>query len=209
MPFVIDNWSEIARDYQGGSLLLGNGASIAIDSRFGYSSIIEHARKNELLSDDIEQLFDFFKTEDFELVLRLVWQASNVNRSLRIPDERTYTAYIRVRECLIQSVRDIHPEYQEISEYLPSIYTFIKEFSTVISLNYDLIIYWAIMHGTSIRDRHSLKDCFVNKQFYENWRDLRTSLHYGGITTLVFYPHGNLVLCRNNVEAEFKITSHA
>ncbi|MCL6742321.1 DUF4917 family protein [Kosakonia sp. R1.Fl] len=208
MPFRIYNWVEIANDYNRGSLLLGNGASMAIDDRFGYSSIIEYARDHGLLTDDIEQLFCFFNTADFELVLRLVWQASNVNRSLRIPDERTHAAYVRVRECLIQSVRDIHPEHQEISRDLPAIYNFIKRFSTVISLNYDLIIYWAIMYGTRINDNHLLKDCFVSRRFYENWRNLRESFFYGQSVTLVFYPHGNLVLCRNNVEAEFKITNH-
>lgn len=207
MCFRINNWLEIANNYYGGSLLLGNGASMAIDSRFGYSSIIAHARDHGLLTNDIRQLFDFFKTEDFELVLRLVWQASNVNRSLRIPDERTHAAYVRVRECLIQSVRDIHPEYHEISGDLPAIYNFTKRFRTIISLNYDLIIYWAIMYGTRIHDNHLLKDCFVNGQFYENWRILREPLYYRAFTTLVFYPHGSLVLCRNNVEAEFKINS--
>ncbi|MPT45784.1 MAG: DUF4917 family protein, partial [Klebsiella sp.] len=33
--------------------------------------------------------FRFFFLFDFELILRLVWQASNVNKSLEIPDHRT------------------------------------------------------------------------------------------------------------------------
>ncbi len=74
---------------------------MAIDDRFGYSSIIEHEREHGFLTNDIEQLFYFFNTADFELALRLVWQAPNVNRSLRIQDERTHAAYVRVRECLI------------------------------------------------------------------------------------------------------------
>lgn len=208
MPFRIFEWEEIAQNYRRGSLLLGNGASMSIDDRFGYTSLIEHARENGLLTQDVLQLFDFFNTTDFELVLRLVWQASNVNRSLLIPDERTHAAYVRVRECLIQSVRDVHPEYQEISDQIPAIYDFIKNFKTVISLNYDLILYWAIMYGIDVPDRHSLKDCFVNGQFYENWRRLRHPI-YGDIsTTLAFYPHGSLVLSRNNVESEFKVTGN-
>jgi hypothetical protein len=77
----------------------------------------------------------------FELILRIVWQASNVNRSLRIPDERTHAAYVSLRDCLIQTVRDIHPEHGRVSAYLPNIYQFLQNFKTVVSLNYDLVVY--------------------------------------------------------------------
>lgn len=204
----IFEWKDIADNFCAGSLLLGNGASISIDERFGYKSLIDHAIENGLFTQDITQLFNFFKTSDFELVLRLVWQASNVNRSLSIPDEKTHAAYVRVRECLIESVRNVHPEYQEISKHLPVIYNFLKNFRTVVSLNYDLILYWSIMYGMEVRDRHSLKDCFVNGQFYENWRRLRDPINGDISTTLAFYPHGSLVLSRNNIESEFKVTGN-
>ncbi len=61
MPFRIYEWDEIASDYSG-TLLLGNGASISIDDRFGYGSLIEYARKNGLLTEDVQQLFQFFHT---------------------------------------------------------------------------------------------------------------------------------------------------
>lgn len=206
--YRISQWSEIARYYCNGALLLGNGASMSVDSRFGYTSLIEHARTHGLLNQDIQQLFDFFETTDFELILRLVWQASNVNRSLNIHDERTHKAYMRVRECLIKSVRNVHPEYHEISHNLPVIYEFIKKFSTVISLNYDLILYWSIMYGVGVNDKHAIKDCFVRGKFYENWRRLRKPMYNERSTTLAFYPHGSLVLSRNNVESESKILSN-
>lgn len=205
MPFEICNWGDIAQNYYGGSLLLGNGASISIDNRFAYQSLLAHAREENLLTQDIQQLFNFFNTSDFELILRLVWQASNVNQSLSIQDERTHAAYVRVRDCLIQSVRNVHPEYQEISEHLPPIYEFLKTFKTVLSLNYDLILYWAIMYGVNIPDHHSLKDCFVSGQFDGNWCRLRMPIYGDRSTTLAFYPHGSLVLSRNRVETEFKI----
>ncbi|MBL0592638.1 DUF4917 family protein [Aeromonas veronii] len=208
MPHRIFEWEEISQIYNRGALLLGNGASISINARFGYSSLIEHAQENNLLTDDVQQLFNFFNTSDFELILRLVWQASNVNRSLLIPDARTHEAYIRVRECLIQAVRDVHPEYQDVSEHIPAIYNFLRSFRTVISLNYDLILYWTIMYGLGVPDHHSLKDCFVNGHFYEDWRRLRTPIYGDRTTTLAFYPHGSLVLARDNIESELKITGN-
>lgn len=83
LPTKIFQWSDIKDEFNGGAILLGNGASIAIDDSFAYGSLKEHATDNGLLTDDIQSLFDFFHTDDFELILRIVWQATNVNKSLR------------------------------------------------------------------------------------------------------------------------------
>ena len=101
MPHQVTQWDELVAEYRRGTILLGNGASIAVSPRFAYGSLLEHAQQNGLLTEDVGRLFDFFDTQDFELILRLVWQASNVNRSLQIPDDRTHAAYLRVRDCLI------------------------------------------------------------------------------------------------------------
>lgn len=207
MHFAIHNWEVIANNYSS-TLLLGNGASRAVDARFGYGSLVEHAFNRGLFTNDVQSLFQFFRTEDFELILRLVWQASNVNQSLNIPDTRTHDAYVRVRDSLIRAVRDIHPEYQQVSAQIPVIYDFIKGFETVLSLNYDLILYWAVMYGQDVRDRRSLKDCFVDNVFYDDWIRLRQPIGYNESSTLAFYPHGSLVLARNIVDAELKLAGN-
>ena len=206
MQFRIKPWGEIAENYSG-TILLGNGASISVDSCFSYGSLITHAKEQEFFNEDVQQLFDSFNTVDFELILRIVWQASNVNRSLRIPDERTHAAYVRVRECLIQTVRSIHPEYGQVEVHLPHIYRFLRRFDTVLSLNYDLLVYWAMIFGRDIVDGHAFKDCFVGDGvFDENWQRFRQPIRSRHkTTTLVFYPHGSLVLCRDRLEQEFKI----
>ncbi|MBA6063980.1 DUF4917 family protein [Pseudomonas mosselii] len=205
MPHEIHPWAQIAENYEH-TLLLGNGASIAVNRSFSYGSLLEHAREQGLLVEDVERLFGFFETEDFELILRIVWQATNVNRSLQIQDERTREAYVRVRDCLIASVRSIHPEHGQVSEVLPALYQFMKRFKTVMSLNYDLIIYWASMYGWNIPDGHVMKDCFVGGgAFYDEWEELREPIRDQRSTTLVFYPHGSLILCRNRIEQERKI----
>lgn len=207
MPFEIQPWANISANYRG-TIILGNGASISVSPRFAYASLLQHALNNGLLPKDVQQLFDFFQTSDFELVLRLVWQASNVNRALQIHDARTYNAYISVRESLIQAVRAIHPEYNEISDQIPNIYGFLKRFNTVISLNYDLIVYWAMTYGLDIYDQHSFKDCFVSGYFDENWQRFRQSIGpHDRAITLVFYPHGSLIFCRNAVERESKVNA--
>lgn len=77
-------WNKISDKYKDGVLLLGNGASIAIDEKFKYESIFKNTQKTE----EIEQLFNFFKTNDFEFVLKLLWQTTNINNVLAIIDEK-------------------------------------------------------------------------------------------------------------------------
>lgn len=205
MPFEIQPWEKLAGAYRD-TILLGNGASISVNPSFSYGSLLEHARANGLMSQDLQRLFDFFGTSDFELILRLVWQASNINRALRISDEQTHVAYRRVRDSLIQAVRNIHPEHDVVREHLPNIYHFLKSFSTVISLSYDLILYWAVTYGIDIDDGHAFKDCFVGGgRFDDNWQRFREPIGKERSASLVFYPHGSLVLCRNRVEEERKI----
>jgi len=208
MTYEIRQWLDIAHDYRA-TLILGNGASIAVSPSFNYGSLLDHARTSSLMAYDVERLFHFFRTTDFELILRIVWQASNVNRSLDIADSRTHEAYVGVRDCLIQSVQSIHPEFDQVRHHLPAIYQFLKQFDTVASLNYDLIVYWALMHGYDQDDRHAIKDCFgARGQFQDDWRRLRTPIRGQRSATLVFYPHGNLSLCRDSVETEFKVHSN-
>lgn len=205
MPYPILQWTQISHLYHRGTLLLGNGSSIAVAPSFGYSSLSEHVQNNGLLTDDIIQLFQSFRTSDFELILRLVWQASNVNTSLGIPDDRTHQAYMRVRDCLIQAVRNVHPEYSSVQRHLPQMYEFLKSFDTVLSLNYDLLVYWTMTYGLSVPDGHIFKDCFSgNARFDDNWKRYR-NVFRERTNTLVFYPHGSLALCRNSIEQEFKI----
>ncbi|MEJ1165672.1 DUF4917 family protein [Variovorax sp. CCNWLW186] len=204
MPFPIEQWVQISRIYHQDTLLLANGASIAVSPSFSYGSLLDHAQQGGLLEEDVSLLFHFFETSDFELVLRLVWQASNVNKSLRIPDNRTHQAYLNVRECLIRAVRDVHPEYDPVSGRLPSMYEFLKGFDTVLSLNYDLLVYWTMTYGLNVQDGHLFKDCFRNGMFDDNWQRFREP-YRERTNTLVFYPHGNLALCRNAVEQESKI----
>ena len=205
MPFEIHDWNEIADRFTQGTVLVGNGASIAVDRKFLYTSLLEEARRLGQFNPEIEMLFQSFDTFDFELVLRLVWHATKVNSSLGIPDPLTQRVYQDSRRALIETVREVHPLHFEVINRLPSMYRFLKQFSTVLSLNYDLLVYWTMTHGLNISDGHSFKDCFLNGQFDDDWTRFR-ALYAERSNTLVFYPHGNLALCRNLVETEYKIS---
>lgn len=208
MTYQIHNWLDIAGKYSD-SILLGNGASISINKGFTYRSLKQHAVEHGLLTDQVQRLFGYFNTDDFELILRLVWQANKVNLALKITDQQTRIAYEHVRDCLIRAVQSIHPEYSEVEQQFPYIANFLSSFKTVFSLNYDLTLYWVIMYANSIYDGHSFKDCIIHGQFDSNWWRFRDSIgRYDRNITLVFYPHGSLVLARNILEQETKLGAH-
>lgn len=205
MLYQINNWSDISREYSD-SILLGNGASISIDRSFTYSSLKQHAIENGLLTEQVQRLFRYFRTEDFELILRLVWQANKVNLVLDIADQQTRVAYEHVRDCLIRAVRSIHPEYFEVEQQLPYIANFLSRFKMVFSLNYDLTLYWVVMYSNRIFNGHTFKDCIIHGKFNSNWRYFRDSISQSNrYTTLIFYPHGSLVLARDVLEQEIKL----
>jgi hypothetical protein len=79
-------------------------------------------------------------------------------------------------------------------------------FKHVFSLNYDLLVYWAMMYGNNVAGGHRFKDCFIGGAFSDDWEDLREPI---GVerTTLVFYPHGNLVLATNVSGQEVKLST--
>ncbi|HHQ4680559.1 TPA: DUF4917 family protein, partial [Aeromonas veronii] len=61
MEYKIYDWLDISNEFQD-SLLLGNGASIAIDKSFMYKSLREHSIEHGLLTHNVKALFEYFET---------------------------------------------------------------------------------------------------------------------------------------------------
>ncbi len=205
MPDILE-WSEIQDKFSGGALLLGNGASMAIHPGFGYQSLREAAEKKGHITAAITEIFSAFITPDFELVLRRLWEATLVNKALGIEPGKVEEAYQQVRKALISTVRDVHISYDDAKKHFVPMYRFMKCFDTVFCLNYDLLVYWAIMESQAELGRWRFMDCFeTGGVFAEDWAGKREK--YGGAegSTLVFYPHGNLVTALLDGHTEAKI----
>jgi hypothetical protein len=201
----IFQWSEIESQFTGGSLLIGNGSSIAVSSNFSYSSLFEVAKNKGYLTEPVQEVFNKFGVDDFELVLRRLWQAKLVNEALGIDKGQVEVAYENVRTALINTVREIHVTYEDAQPHLQHIAVFTKQFETVLSLNYDLILYWAMMYENSSLGGNWFKDCFFNNEFQIDWGWMNKPFHGVVGTTLVFYPHGNLILYRKKFSSERKL----
>ena len=204
--YAIKDWAEIKDDYENGNLIIGNGASVALHQKFRFDSLKEEAEKLRLFNDDISKLFIEFDTSDFELILRLVWHAKLINKHLGIVDQKLDSAYENIKQALIKVVKEVHCEHSDIADQLPQLYQFTKQFRTVVSLNYDLILYWILMYGNRNEDGHRFKDCFQGSGlFRNNWQDLRNPIRKEKEVTLSLYQHGNLSIFRDAKNTETKV----
>jgi hypothetical protein len=203
----IVSWNEIAPGVSE-SLLLGNGASIAVHPGFCYRSLLESAREEQLITDAVQCIFDHMRTQDFELVMSMVWHAFHVNQALGVEDNATARAYRDVQTALVHAVQRTHAIYEAARPHLNAIAAFPGRFKTVFSLNYDLLVYWAMLHGNNALGGHRFKDCFINGEFNDEWESLRAPIG-GHDATLVFYPHGNLALGTDVAGREYKLSAGA
>ncbi len=132
------------------SLLIGNGFSRACrDDLFSYTALFE-ASKDEL-DPKTKSAFEALGTTDFETVMKALKQGEllvknyspgDLNLSQKFRDEAS-----SLRDILAKVIASNHPErMDEISEEKFSYCRqFISNFARIYSLNYDLLLYWALM----------------------------------------------------------------
>lgn len=199
-------WSQIENQFHD-NVILGNGASIAVHQLFHYQSLLNVAENNNLITQNVSGIFRHLQTQDFELVLKMLWHTFHINQALGVADNTTAFTYYEIRRALIEVIRSSHVSYQDVENKLEPIGHFLHRFRTVINLNYDLIVYWSLMAMQRILGR-CLKDCFRDGQFlYNDWRDYRNTIDNCHHSTLVFYPHGSLFLATEVTGDERKIAS--
>ena len=198
----IDVWASL-RDANWQTLMLGNGASIAIHNEFAYPTLHSVADAKGLLATTAP-IFAKLGTTDFEHVLLACWYAEHVNVALGTPSADISAAYAEVRTALIQAVHSVHPVHADVAADLQRAGTFASSFPTVVSLNYDLTLYWAMLLFNAANGSW-FKDAFHHGEFQTNWGYLRRPLPPATGATLVFYPHGSLSVARDYIGDETKI----
>ncbi len=136
------------------ALLLGNGFSAKYAN---YSTLLEKA---ELAPGSaVRALFDLLKTVDFEAVVRSLEQASLVETAYgngQHAKQLELDAQL-VREALVHAVRKTHPAHrEELAPYYDGASSFLSKFTTVFTLNYDLLLYWVSLEGGGFSDGFGL-----------------------------------------------------
>lgn len=181
---------------------MGNGASIAINKKFAYETLYRVAEEKRFLGASAP-IFEKLKTKDFEHVLLACWYANHVNEALGTPSNNISDAYKEVRKALINAVHSVHPEYADVQSELERVGGFASGFNTVVSLNYDITFYWAMMLFNDGKGNW-FKDAFIKGKFDTDWERLRKPYNTDD-ATLVFYPHGSLLVARDYLGQEKKI----
>ncbi len=133
-------------------VLLGNGFSIDWNSSiFKYDALVDQADFSSL-SVDAKELFALLNTKDFEAVIEALRRASSLASfyATSEPDlsKRFTEDAEKLKGILASTIAKNHPDQpNEISkseyEYCRR---FIANFSGIYTLNYDLLLYWALMH---------------------------------------------------------------
>jgi hypothetical protein len=132
-------------------LLLGNGFSRACrNDIFAYDSLFNRADFSNL-SEFARSSFELLRTTDFEVVMRSLRSAALLTRAYRSDlsqvAEEFDSAAAKLRDVLVGAIAGHHPEFPaEISTAsYASCRRFLSNFHDVYTLNYDLLLYWALM----------------------------------------------------------------
>lgn len=181
-------------------LLLGNGFSQAcLPKVFSYKSLFE-AAKFEKLSPQVKNAFNALGTEDFEIVMDGLIKASKLvglySKHNDLAECLSNNAN-ELRELLVATIANSHPAMpSEIeTERYAACRRFLSGFDKIYSLNYDLLLYWALMSDRSnpneelsIRFDDGFRSSGNDKADYVTW-DIENSYNQN-----VFYLHGALHL---------------
>jgi hypothetical protein len=182
------DWNQLQSTHPCSGLLLGNGASLAVWKNFAYDSLFELAQttRNKPLSPTELALFKSMDTENFEPVLSGLKVAMRVNAALTISSSSPRNRYFAIKEALIHGIRSAHIPWRLMApSTIAHISKALSQYETVYSTNYDLLTYWAVMHGAQPFDDLFDDDAQFNLH--------RTASH----ATRILYLHGGMQLVKN------------
>jgi len=132
-------------------LLLGNGFSIAVKPDiFSYNSLYEKADFSN--APEIKEIFAALNTKDFEKVIQYLVIAARVVRIYDPNNQPLIDKLLRhaelVKSSLVQTVAQHHPDrpYALTDDQYKSCRSFLYQFGHKFTLNYDVLLYWALMN---------------------------------------------------------------
>ncbi|ANC91121.2 DUF4917 domain-containing protein [Azospirillum humicireducens] len=143
-------------------LLLGNGFSIALKPDiFHYASLYEAADFSA--APKVKDLFEALGTRDFETVIRHLTDTAKVVR-VYWPERVKAIARLEedaaaIKNALVSAIARNHPArpYEISPEQYAHCRHFLMPFKHIYTLNYDVLLYWALMQ-TEVDDLKLLPD---------------------------------------------------
>lgn len=180
---AIDQLTDIEKP----SILIANGFSQAWDaSIFNYSNILNAASFGKR-DKEIKGLFDLSETYDFETIMNQLVSAQIVLESYGgdpaliqlIKDDQEV-----LKEALVTAIAKTHPSvpYQVTDSQYVTVRNFLSTFKNIFSLNYDLLLYWAINKFDLEPNSYRVDDGF---RWPTSWQATDTKQN-------LFFLHGGL-----------------
>lgn len=173
-----------AGNNENSSVLLGNGFSAAWNRKiFSYSSLLNAA---EGMSPEIRKVFKEFDTSDFEKVISAYSNAASVCNAYGI-ENNFFEEAKAVREALVDTIAANHPENpgDVTEEEYESCIHFLSNFGNMVyTVNYDMLLYWVLMHDWFKEDKSKRKLGTVGDGFsygteeFLNWSSSRPRFRY-------------------------------
>lgn len=184
-------------------LLLGNGFSRALrNDIFSYDALFDRAEFSTL-SPLARRAFDALDTTDFEIVMRALRDAALLVEAYAT-DKSELAAQMRtdadgLRELLVRTIASNHPARPGDVAKLAyeRCRAFLSCFSTVYTLNYDLLLYWALMQDElepHIDSDDGFRTPDDGPMDYVTWEVEKTD------TQKIFYLHGALHIFDGGIE---------
>ncbi|MEO1367893.1 MAG: DUF4917 family protein [Acidobacteriota bacterium] len=190
----------------GANLLLGNGFSIACDSRYSYRALRQHA--DGRLPEVSRALLDRLGTDNLEQVLQIVedarWVAEQCGQSdgsLAATHRQTCVALVQALAAdHLTSPRQIDLERDRSSHAV----AFMGLFRRIFTTNYDLLLYWTLMKNAGDREEgYNYRDGFRRPEG-ELFGEFDPE-----VDTNVFYLHGALHLYESRTgDGEVRARKH-
>lgn len=175
-------------------ILLGNGFSRACrNDLFAYDAL--YARAEDTLTPSTRKAFDALETTDFESVMRALKQAALLVAAY-LPKDKALAKRLRedankLRDILATVIAQNHPDRPNSikDKEFAACRKFLRHFENIYTLNYDLLLYWALMHdhdgGPPIECNDGFRQPDDGPQDWVEWE-------VSGVSQNIFYLHGAL-----------------
>lgn len=180
------------------NLLMGNGFSMALFPEiFSYDRLYAVAR--EVMSARLAALFDALATRDFERVMQLLQNGETILKAYFDDDgaaEDLRTDRLQLRQLLVETIAARHPDSRAAIDdaRYERCWAFLSYFHNLYTLNYDLLLYWALMWKFE-QLAHPQRREFQFKDAFYVWED--ELLYYEKMNKqAVFYLHGAVHIIR-------------
>jgi hypothetical protein len=183
-------------------LLLGNGFSISCRQEFSYKSLYDELIKQGI-NTRIVSLFSQYQLYDIESVLSILINAEKIANIYNFSPQEIASDYEEIKRIFIKTIGEIHPSSSRVltNESKTRCYEFIKMFSDVFTVNYDLLLHWV----NNVTDSPHFSDYFAKEADTPNELCEYLPQKYREVLNHIYYLHGALHLFEKGSRI-FKLT---